>query len=77
MAVSSGACDLQHLLQGLGYFNLSIYEALGYASHMQFILNLVNSFVQAVSSWAAVSVSGQCCRVFPPHTSSDGSVSVS
>lgn len=39
---------------GLGYFNLQIYEAVGYDSYMQFVLNLANSFTSATG--AAVGV---------------------
>ncbi|KAL8292131.1 hypothetical protein RQP46_001597 [Phenoliferia psychrophenolica] len=34
---------------GLGYFNLSIYEAAGYDYVMQFVLNLVNSITSAIA----------------------------
>ncbi|KAL8292161.1 hypothetical protein RQP46_001627 [Phenoliferia psychrophenolica] len=34
---------------GLGYFNLSIYEAAGYGYVMQFVLNLVNSVTSAIA----------------------------
>ncbi len=36
---------------GLGYFNLQIYEAVGYDNYMQFVLNLANSFTSAVSAF--------------------------
>lgn len=35
---------------GLGYFNLSIYESVGYDYIMQFVLNLVNSIVSGEST---------------------------
>ncbi|KAG8977218.1 hypothetical protein FRC05_002218 [Tulasnella sp. 425] len=47
---------------GLGYFNVDIYKSLGYNTHMQFILNLVNSFVQAITAWVAVSLTDRMPR---------------
>ncbi|KAG9049033.1 hypothetical protein FS837_011412 [Tulasnella sp. UAMH 9824] len=47
---------------GLGYFNVDIYKSLGYNTHMQFILNLVNSLVQAVTAWVAVSLTDRMPR---------------
>ncbi|KAG8904949.1 hypothetical protein FRC01_008533 [Tulasnella sp. 417] len=47
---------------GLGYFNVDIYKSLGYNTHMQFILNLVNSLVQAVVAWTAVSLTDRMPR---------------
>ncbi|KAG8987816.1 hypothetical protein FRB90_003124 [Tulasnella sp. 427] len=47
---------------GLGYFNVDIYKSLGYSTHMQFILNLVNSFVQAITAWIAVSLTDRMPR---------------
>ncbi|KAF8323123.1 general substrate transporter [Clavulina sp. PMI_390] len=39
---------------GLGYFNLQIYEAVGYDSYMQFVLNLANSFTSAFGAGCGV-----------------------
>lgn len=39
---------------GLGYFNLQIYEAVGYDTYMQFVLNLANSFTSAAGAAAGV-----------------------
>ncbi|KAG8903892.1 hypothetical protein FRB99_002592 [Tulasnella sp. 403] len=47
---------------GLGYFNVDIYKSLGYDDYTQFILNLVNAFVQAISAWIAVALSDRMPR---------------
>ena len=47
---------------GLGYFNLSIYEAVGYDSHMQFILNLVGSILSALGALTGVALSDRMPR---------------
>lgn len=40
---------------GLGYFNPTIYQSLGYtSSSMQLLLNLVNSIVSAIGALTAV-----------------------
>lgn len=40
---------------GLGYFNPTIYQALGYtSSSMQLLLNLINSIVGAIGALTAV-----------------------
>ena len=41
---------------------MDIYKSLGYSTHLQFILNLVSAFVQAVSALLAVSVSDRMPR---------------
>jgi MFS family permease len=47
---------------GLGYFNLSIYEAVGYDSNMQFILNLVNNILSALGAITGVALSDRMPR---------------
>lgn len=47
---------------GLGYFNLSIYEAVGYDSDMQFILNLVNNILSALGALTGVALSDRMPR---------------
>lgn len=47
---------------GLGYFNLSIYEAVGYDTIMQFVLNLVNSITSAIGAGIGVSIADRAPR---------------
>lgn len=47
---------------GLGYFNLNIYESIGYDSNMQFILNLVNSITSAIGALTGVSLADRMPR---------------
>jgi len=47
---------------GLGYFNLSIYEAVGFDSNMQFILNLVNNILCALGAITGVALSDRMPR---------------
>lgn len=47
---------------GLGYFNLQIYEAVGYDSYMQFVLNLANSFTSAFGAGVGVALADKMPR---------------
>ncbi|KIM26257.1 hypothetical protein M408DRAFT_25468 [Serendipita vermifera MAFF 305830] len=47
---------------GLGYFNLSIYESIGYDTNMQFILNLVNSITSCIGALAGVALADRMPR---------------
>jgi len=47
---------------GLGYFNLSIYEAVGFDSNMQFILNLINSILWALGAITGIALSDRVPR---------------
>jgi len=47
---------------GLGYFNLQIYEAVGYDSYMQFVLNLANSFTSAAGAGLGVALADRMPR---------------
>ncbi|KAA1473302.1 general substrate transporter [Dentipellis sp. KUC8613] len=47
---------------GLGYFNLSIYESLGFGTQMQFNMNLINSCLAALTAWIAVSLEDRMPR---------------
>ena len=48
---------------GLGYFNPTIYNSLGYtSSSMQLLLNLVNSIVSAIGALTAVSLTDRMPR---------------
>jgi len=47
---------------GLGYFNLQIYEAVGYSSYMQFVLNLANSFTSAFGAGVGVALADKMPR---------------
>ncbi|TFY66537.1 hypothetical protein EVG20_g4562 [Dentipellis fragilis] len=47
---------------GLGYFNLSIYESLGFGTQMQFNMNLINSCLAALTAWVAVSLEDRMPR---------------
>jgi len=55
-------CFGQFSGNGLGYFNLDIYKAAGYNTHDQFVLNLGNSIVSAVSASTGVSLSDRMPR---------------
>ncbi|KAI0264911.1 general substrate transporter [Gloeopeniophorella convolvens] len=43
---------------GLGYFNLSIYQSLGFGTSMQFNMNLISTCTCACTSWIMVSLTG-------------------
>lgn len=45
-----------------GYFNLQIYEAVGYDSYMQFVLNLANSFTSAFGAGCGVALADRMPR---------------
>ncbi|KAL5478685.1 hypothetical protein ACEPAI_1962 [Sanghuangporus weigelae] len=47
---------------GLGYFNLSIYESLGYDKQMQFNMNLINQCMSAISAWTATALEDRMPR---------------
>ncbi|KAI0059166.1 hypothetical protein BV25DRAFT_1918640 [Artomyces pyxidatus] len=47
---------------GLGYFNLSIYQSLGFNKQMQFNMNLIGSCISAVVAWVAVSLEDRMPR---------------
>lgn len=47
---------------GLGYFNLSIYEALGFDKSMQFNMNLISTCCAAAAAWFAVSLEDRMPR---------------
>jgi len=47
---------------GLGYFNLQIYEAVGYDLYMQFVLNLCNSFTSAFGAGVGVALADRMPR---------------
>ncbi|KAL5520467.1 hypothetical protein ACEPAG_9691 [Sanghuangporus baumii] len=47
---------------GLGYFNLSIYEALGFDKKMQFNMNLIGTCCNALVAWTAVSLEDRMPR---------------
>ena len=47
---------------GLGYFNLAIYEAVGYDSDMQFILNLMLPLLGTLSAVASAALSDRVPR---------------
>jgi predicted MFS family arabinose efflux permease len=48
---------------GLGYFNPTIYESLGYtSSSVQLLLNLVNSIVSAIGALTAMSLTDRMPR---------------
>jgi sugar porter (SP) family MFS transporter len=47
---------------GLGYFNLTIYQSLGYDTNMQFILNLVNSITSCIGALCGVSLADRMPR---------------
>ena len=47
---------------GLGYFNLAIYEAVGYDSNMQFILNLVLTILATLSAVTSAALSDRVPR---------------
>ncbi|THH08760.1 hypothetical protein EW145_g2484 [Phellinidium pouzarii] len=47
---------------GLGYFNLSIYEALGFNTQMQFNMNLIGTCCNAAAAWYAVSLEDRMPR---------------
>ena len=47
---------------GLGYFNLSIYEAVGFDSNMQFILNLANNILCGLGAFTGVALSDRIPR---------------
>ncbi|PAV20274.1 MFS lactose permease [Pyrrhoderma noxium] len=47
---------------GLGYFNLSIYEALGFDKQMQFNMNLISTCCAAAAAWFAVSLEDRMPR---------------
>ena len=46
----------------LGYFNLAIYEAVGYDSNMQFILNLLNTILATLSAVTSAALSDRVPR---------------
>lgn len=46
----------------LGYFNVVIYESLGYGSIQQFVLNLVNSITSAIGAGGGVAVADRASR---------------
>ena len=53
---------------GLSYFNLSIYEAAGYDSNVQLILNLINNVLSALGALTGVALSDRMRsrhRLFP------------
>jgi len=47
---------------GLGYFSLSIYQALGFDKQMQFNMNLIGTCISAVVAWFAVSLEDRMPR---------------
>ncbi|ETW76486.1 sugar transporter [Heterobasidion irregulare TC 32-1] len=47
---------------GLGYFNLSIYESLGFGKQMQFNMNLISTCANALVAWIAVSLEDRMPR---------------
>ncbi|EJD05087.1 general substrate transporter [Fomitiporia mediterranea MF3/22] len=47
---------------GLGYFNLSIYQALGFDKQMQFNMNLIGTCCNALVAWVAVSLEDRMPR---------------
>lgn len=47
---------------GLGYFNLNIYESLGYGTSMQFILNLINSITSCIGALTGVALADRMPR---------------
>lgn len=48
---------------GLGYFNASIYDTLGYkSSSMQLLMNLINSIVSAIGALTAVTLTDRMPR---------------
>ncbi len=47
---------------GLGYFNLAIYEAVGYDSDMQFILNLMLPILATLGAVASAALSDRMPR---------------
>jgi len=47
---------------GLGYFNLDIYKAVGYDTYMQFVLNLANSFTSAAGAAVGVALADRMPR---------------
>ena len=47
---------------GLGYFNLSVYEAVGYDSNTQFILNLIANIISALSTLTGAAFSDRMSR---------------
>jgi len=47
---------------GLGYYNLQIYQAIGFDTKMQFAMNLINACLAALVSWVAVSLSDRMPR---------------
>ncbi|KAF8588210.1 general substrate transporter [Ramaria rubella] len=55
-------CFGQFSGNGLGYFNTTIYQALGYNTHAQFVLNLASSIVSAVAAGAGVALSDRMPR---------------
>jgi len=61
MVVSMGVAG-QFSGNGLGYFNLQIYEAVGYSEYMQFVLNLCNSFTSAFGAGVGVALADRMPR---------------
>jgi len=54
----------------LGYFNISIYEDVGYDSNMQFILNLISNSLASLGALTSVALSGRMPhRKFSRHWS--------
>ncbi|KAI0052176.1 general substrate transporter [Auriscalpium vulgare] len=47
---------------GLGYFNLSIYQSLGFGKQMQFNMNLIGTCASGVTAWVAVSLEDRMPR---------------
>ncbi|KAF8579025.1 putative MFS lactose permease [Ramaria rubella] len=47
---------------GLGYYNLQIYQSLGFDSKMQFAMNLIGTCTGAFAAWIAVSLSDRMPR---------------
>ncbi|KIJ46359.1 hypothetical protein M422DRAFT_165280, partial [Sphaerobolus stellatus SS14] len=47
---------------GLGYYNLQIYQSLGFDSRMQFAMNLIGTCSSAITAWVAVSLSDRMPR---------------
>jgi hypothetical protein len=47
---------------GLGYFNLAIYEAVGYDSNMQFILNLMLTILSTLGAVTSAALSDRMPR---------------
>ncbi|TDL21123.1 general substrate transporter [Rickenella mellea] len=47
---------------GLGYYNLSIYQALGFDKQMQYNMNLIGACMYSIASWVAVSLADKMSR---------------